>query len=373
MGERSEQVDCPRLRELWEATTMTQQELAEKADCGESKVQQLLNGRSDQALPRIVSGLAKALEVDREELLARQGSSQEGATSDAENKRPAPAWLAQEFTVAMAAMRRVQGDLDELCDLLRRPQDANDCGDLAKDVFNNVERGLRSELEEHSRFKTVSPQSGCDWFDEQDDFYWAIDPIDGKRHIRHGLFLFTSTLALVEKIERQRMRRDKSVLGLTYIPFSRELFYAQRSYAGRKGGTRVIIDGKEHPDPLRVEADPNEKIVYAEFPNRKLGARLPEACAKLELMFSEVQRAYGIAVGSWGLTLVARGTFHAYVDLSNTTRFHNMVAGRLLVEEAGGAEELIGDLDPVCYVVGNTADTVKALREILTPRTVRPS
>jgi hypothetical protein len=111
---------------------------------------------------------------------------------------------------------------------------------------------------------------------------------------------------------------------------------------------------------LVPEKDIEDALVYVEFPNRRLvpgfQPDFDAQCASLQSLFGRVNRVRGFGLGSLGLAYVAKGVFDAYLTLAGTTLRNAVVAGALLVKEAGGRVHPLA----VPHVVRNNTRVVAA-------------
>lgn len=190
---------------------------------------------------------------------------------------------------------------------------------------------------------------------------WVIDPIDGSRHLMRHLPLFTTTIVLADD-------RHRGILALIYVPVTGELFFAVR---GQDLGaylnnwdTRLEVSGRAA----------EEAYAYLEFPNIHTPKREFTANSNsLKQIFKKVYRVRGCGIGSLGMAYVAKGAFDAYLTLSGKTRRCDVLAGALLVENAGGRAQIVDARSPNdgrpasladVYAIGANPDLYKDLTAI---------
>jgi len=146
-------------------------------------------------------------------------------------------------------------------------------------------------------------------------FTWVVDPMDGSNNFSFGVPFFSVNLAL--------LRREEVVLGVTYDPVRDELFYGLK-------GQGAFVGGK----PLRVSARTELKDALVGFDmgyDMERGREMLEAARKLWTAVFSFR-----IMGSAALVLayVASGRLDLY--LHRRLYPWDILAGRLLVEEAGG-------------------------------------
>ncbi len=151
---------------------------------------------------------------------------------------------------------------------------------------------------------------------EEKDWRWIIDPLDGTTNFIHGLPFFAISIALV--------KGDVLQMGVVYEVSRGECFWAV------KGQGAFLNDL-----PIRVSKVPNmnESLLATGFPYYNFD-KMP---AYLEVLRQCMQGSQGMRrLGSAALDLafVAAGRFEAYFEYN--LKPWDVAAGALLVQEAGG-------------------------------------
>jgi len=147
---------------------------------------------------------------------------------------------------------------------------------------------------------------------EGNDYQWVIDPLDGTTNFAHGLPHFCVSIALTYK--------NIPMLGVVYAPVSGELFSAQRDHGAFLNGERLTVSR---------ETELRQSLVVL--------------CNEDMLRFFDAFQAYGFDqrphVRDYGASALdaaycAAGRFN--VCLYQSTKWWDIAAGSLLIEEAGG-------------------------------------
>jgi myo-inositol-1(or 4)-monophosphatase len=145
-----------------------------------------------------------------------------------------------------------------------------------------------------------------------DEGFWCVDPIDGTSNFVNGLPFFAISVALV--------MNHKSVLGVVYDPGADEAFSAVRGQGAWMNGERLPL--KTPPTELgRCMAGIELKRI-----DRNLAGRLA-----FEHPFSS-QRNLGASTLDW--CYIAAGRLHIY--LHGGQKLWDYAAGCLILHEAGG-------------------------------------
>ncbi len=155
--------------------------------------------------------------------------------------------------------------------------------------------------------------------DNQSDFKWVIDPLDGTHNFLHGIPVFGTSIALEHK--------NEVILGILNFPALGMTAIAERGQGAFLNGKRIKVSRKNNLEHAFL-------LFEFSYANRK------EKTDFLERLIHKTIdiRNFGCAV--YHLLLVACGKSDAFVIL--TTNEWDVAAGFLLAEEAGGK---ISDLE----------------------------
>ena len=149
------------------------------------------------------------------------------------------------------------------------------------------------------------------------DYVWVIDPLDGTRNYATGVPFFCTSIALT--------LRGRAVVGVIHDPLHGETFSAETGKGAYLNGARVSFARK-----ARLE----QAILYVGF----LPAHNPRdaglAVPMLVRLRPQVEAVRNVGSAALSLAYVACGRFDiVYQDRLSAW---DMLAGALLVEEAGG-------------------------------------
>lgn len=145
-----------------------------------------------------------------------------------------------------------------------------------------------------------------------DEGLWCVDPIDGTTNFLVGLPYFAVSVAL--------LRHRRPILGVSYAPFSDEMFVAVTGGGAWLNGQRL---------PLR-EPEPGLDRAVALVDLKRLPKPLAMALASGSPYYS--QRNLGSSVLEWCYLAAGRGD----LLLHGGQRPWDFAAGSLMVREAGG-------------------------------------
>ena len=155
--------------------------------------------------------------------------------------------------------------------------------------------------------------------DQESDYQWVVDPLDGTVNFFYGIPHFCVSIALRFKGE--------IIVGVIYDPIRDELWTAQ------KGGA-AMLNGK----PVRVSerADLSEAVVSVGL--SKTGVTIAAGLPLLQDMVHRARKCRLLGSAALDMAYVACGRFDAYVEQGIS--LWDIAAGWILVEMAGGTVEM---------------------------------
>src|SRR4051812_20393606 len=179
-----------------------------------------------------------------------------------------------------------------------------------------VLKAIKTRFPNHS----ILSEEGND-FSESHDYVWICDPVDGTHNFSHGVPTATFALALVHK--------GKPVLCVILDPFLKRLFCAEKGKGAYLNGHQIHVNKNASLKKTVIGAGKMKKV---------------------RNLFPFTDKAYDEGVSfitglsiHYMCALVAVGEFSA--ALFGGTSAHDITAGKLLVEEAGGtASDIFGNI-----------------------------
>jgi myo-inositol-1(or 4)-monophosphatase len=156
--------------------------------------------------------------------------------------------------------------------------------------------------------------------DQQSEWHWIVDPIDGTVNFFYGLPHFCVSIAL--------RKGEEIVVGVIYDPMRDEL------WATTNDGTPTL-NGK--PIAVSARTELRDAVVSIGFAKSKttIAAGLP----LVEKMVGRVRKIRLMGSAALDLAYVACGRLDAYIESS--VILWDVAAGKLLVERAGGRYESV--------------------------------
>ncbi|MBN1385949.1 inositol monophosphatase [Candidatus Woesearchaeota archaeon] len=162
---------------------------------------------------------------------------------------------------------------------------------------------------EHSFFSEEAGRSEND-----SEYCWYIDPLDGTHNYLHNIPFFGVSVALA--------RNKKFIAGVIYLPFTDELFYAEKGKGAWLNDMRINVSDKSINEA--VYASPASFIHQGDETIIDLMKLFRKHCPEVRMTGS----------CAFGLAYVACGRFDISVKASITP--YDTGAGKVIVEEAGG-------------------------------------
>jgi myo-inositol-1(or 4)-monophosphatase len=189
----------------------------------------------------------------------------------------------------------------------------------------NVESYIINKLKEHF------PDHGFDSEelgkkDPTAEYIWILDPIDGTYYFAKDVPFYTLSLAL--------SHQGKIVLGVVYCPEFDRMYCATIGDGATLNGRTIRCDGGKKLENAHICLEvPSSNSSHSE---------LKWAMRKMHLLMERAYRVRIIGVGSLGLCFCASGGFDAYVNLGSMWKLHDIAAGQIIVQEAGGEFSFVG-------------------------------
>jgi myo-inositol-1(or 4)-monophosphatase len=231
-------------------------------------------------------------------------------------------YLEAAVEIAREAGRVLREELD-------RPPDIAYKGDfdLVTQADRRSEEVIVKRLQRYFPQHAIAAEEGTGK-DNDSEYRWHVDPLDGTTNFAHGYPCFCVSMALA--------RKNELLLGVVYNPVYEELFTAAR-------GEGAIFNGKKMNcskiDSLKTS------LLCTGFPNHKRHSN-----PNIYYYWDFTLRSHGVRRdGSAALDLayVAAGRFDGFWEFGLNP--WDTAAGVVLVEEAGGR---ITDLEGRSYVLG---------------------
>jgi myo-inositol-1(or 4)-monophosphatase len=155
--------------------------------------------------------------------------------------------------------------------------------------------------------------------DQQSDYQWVVDPLDGTVNFYYGIPHFCVSIAL--------RFRGEVIVGVIFDPMRNELWSAE------KNGSATL---NERP----IEVSPRTQLAEAvvSIGLAKTSATIEAGLPLLQDMVHRVRKCRMLGSAALDLAYVASGRLDAYIEQGIS--LWDIAAGWLLVERAGGRVEL---------------------------------
>ena len=210
-------------------------------------------------------------------------------------------------------------------------------GDLA--VEEEVINALRAEFPSHGFYSEERPPEN-----EQAEYVWVLDPIDGTKHYARHLPYWSVSLGLE--------RRGTPIAGLVYAPDLNRMFTAA-------DGSGAFCNAQ----PIRCSdgVELVDAFLCAEIPHAESAPDHRRwAMGTLQTLMEGCLRVRIIGAGALGLCFTAAGGFDAYANLGSSFKKVDFSAGQAILAEAGGVFDLRENT-----VLAGPPGLVETLRDVL--------
>ena len=155
--------------------------------------------------------------------------------------------------------------------------------------------------------------------DQESDYQWVVDPLDGTVYFFYGIPHFCVSIAL-------RFQRE-IILGVIFDPIRDELWATEK-------GRPALLNGKE----FHVSARANLADAVLSVGLSKTTATIDAGFPLLEKMVHRARKCRLLGSAALDMAYVACGRLDAYIEQGIS--LWDIAAGWILVENAGGKVEL---------------------------------
>ncbi len=228
------------------------------------------------------------------------------------------------LNTAVKAARRAGGIINRASqnlDLLHVSRKSH--SDFVSEVDSNAEEVIiKVILEAYPKHSILAEESGATGDQDEPEYQWIIDPLDGTTNFLHGFPQYSVSIAL--------KHRGVLTQAVVYDPTGNELFTASRGRGAYLNDHRLRVSKRNQL---------SECLIGTGIPFREL----KHMDTYLSMLKDIIPRVAGIRrPGSAALDLayVAAGRYDGFWELGLAP--WDMAAGCLLITEAGG---LVGDLE----------------------------
>lgn len=187
-----------------------------------------------------------------------------------------------------------------------------------KEGYANIVTSSDVAVQEFLRARLSRELSGCGFICEEEErhdasheYVWIIDPIDGTANYSRGIGQCAVSVGL--------MHNDAMEMGVVYLPWTDELFYAERGKGAWLNGKRIHVSDRPFENGImctalpvyyKEHADVCSAIICDTFKQcndiRRFGAAAPEICyvamGRVELYFEYTLSPWDFAAASVVLT-----------------------------------------------------------------------
>lgn len=150
-----------------------------------------------------------------------------------------------------------------------------------------------------------------------------IDSIDGSKHFRSGIPIFSSNISLSYE--------NQTLFGACAHPIFHEIYHASKGQGAYRNDHRISVSSV---------SSLQQGFVVLEGPTSKLAQTNLDTFQTMLIAQDALKktcfRARDFGLAAFGICLVASGACVGYVDLSGTTKIYDIEAALFILKEAGG-------------------------------------
>lgn len=171
---------------------------------------------------------------------------------------------------------------------------------------------IKSVYPDHS----IVAEESSSALEENNDYRWIIDPLDGTTNFVHNLPIFAVSIALQYKKE--------TIVGVVYNPVYDQCFYAAKGKGALLNKTRITVSS------CRTLS---ESLLVTGFPYT-YDERWPASFRLFEELYGSTQGIRRLGAAALDFCFVAMGRFEGFYEYN--LQPWDICAGDLILREAGG-------------------------------------
>lgn len=200
--------------------------------------------------------------------------------------------------------------------------------DIKLDLDERCQRRIESMLQKAFPHIAILGEEGV-LGDQQSDYRWVVDPIDGTVNFTYGIPHACVSIALQGRVSTPPPGGSgtdadyQNLVGVVLDPFTEELFTGIRGQPAHLNGRRIHVSDRTRLD---------EAIISVGFAKTK--ASLNQMLPSFARLVHRVRKIRIFGAAALSLAYVAAGRVDAYVE--SGLRLWDIAAGGLIVECAGG-------------------------------------
>jgi myo-inositol-1(or 4)-monophosphatase len=191
-------------------------------------------------------------------------------------------------------------------------------GDASTDIDIKIENFLITNIKKKFPNHNIICEEEKN-INNQSDYTWTIDPIDGTKYFLKGIKFFSTSIAL--------WHNDKPIIGVVYNPGANDCYWAEEKRGSLLNGRKLTVSTTSKLSRALINIDFQEKKCDEE--EKKL---LEKRLINIHRNFYRV-RAYGC--GSLALCFLAQGYLDVYFDITGNQPIVDSGGGMIVAKEAG--------------------------------------
>lgn len=183
--------------------------------------------------------------------------------------------------------------------------------DMAVDNF------FKNEISKHFPHDAIHSEES-NHFNDQAQFTWHIDPIDGTHMYMSGIPAWCISIGISQIINDV----EETVLGMVYDPLHDDLYEAEKGQGANLNGEKIQVSRVRKLEEAFLFAHPGFRKKHSQFFN--IFEKSALSCLRT--------RSFGVT--ALELCFIAAGFADVYISSAPTA--HDLAAGVLILEEGGG-------------------------------------
>ncbi|HYE10553.1 MAG TPA: inositol monophosphatase family protein [Patescibacteria group bacterium] len=213
--------------------------------------------------------------------------------------------------------------------------------DMVTEVDLLCEKLIISKIREvYPLHSIISEEAGKS--NDENEYVWIIDPLDGTNNYFHGYPVFAVSIALHQG--------DEPLIGVVYVPYVNEMFYAAKEMGAYLNDEKITVSAT---DNLRGA------LLATGFPYDKAEDLKNNNIEIFSHIVPDIMGVRRSGSAAYDLCCAACGRLDGYWELK--IKLWDMAAGELIMREAGG-EVLYNVHEKGINIIAGNSAIVKLLQ-----------
>lgn len=193
-------------------------------------------------------------------------------------------------------------------------------GDMTRQIDQMAEEMIIERARQIGDIEILTEETGMRSFGTP-RYRWVVDPLDGTTNFTRGIPNFAVSILLQHASSRE------PIAGVIYDPMRDQLYVAELGKGANMNGRRLKTNS---------ERTLEERVFYLDMHFGRNKQRFNEFIRRFQNLGPVFNTYRSLGSATLAFAFTAAGRLDGFLDLSGNSRYLDVAAGMLILEEAGG-------------------------------------